>query len=88
MEVILDVASAQGADPNKRRTVLSDAGGYFQFGDIAPGDYRLQIRVPKGYLPAADASLSVTANLHQTVPADFELRDATGTLYLPLVMRR
>ena len=86
--VVLETAPAQGGTPGTRRTAVSDAGGYYQFDDLAPGKYQLQIKVPKGYLPATDTLLSVTAKLHQIVPADFELRQAASVLYLPLVIRR
>jgi len=84
--ILRPVAASQQLESNDELVAVSDAGGNYLFGDVAPGTYTVQVVAPRGYRASYEAPVSITVIVHQTEQLDFQLYPGT-TLYLPLVLR-
>lgn len=83
-KVTLDPGFIQVLTMGERGTV-TDAHGYYQFRDVAPGVHVLKAQCPAGYWPTTSTRVKVLVDLHQTVEVSFGFYRPPVMLYLPLV---
>jgi protocatechuate 3,4-dioxygenase beta subunit len=65
----------------------TDANGYYRFEAVPPGDYRLRVQPPRGYMPPPDVEVSVSAGGQTVVPEQAGVVSPALQIYLPLLIR-
>ena len=61
------------------RTTLTDAAGYYAFGDLAPGTYGVEETHPSGYLDGLDTAGSVGGTAHNPGDLIDDINITSGT---------
>ena len=75
----VEVALLDAAGNPTGRTALTDAVGYYAFGDLAPGAYGVEESHPGGYLDGLDTAGSVGGTAHNPGDLIDDIHIASGT---------
>ena len=69
----------------KTEQTTTDATGYYQFTDVVPGAYIIQVEAPARYWPITSARVAIKPALHQTLEVNFGIFRAPVVRFLPVI---
>jgi hypothetical protein len=85
--VTLDDVRMLAHAPNGHWETITDSTGHYQFTEVTPGDYVLQITVPAGYWPTTSARVDLMAVSNVTVAVDCGFFRPPVSIYLPVLLQ-
>jgi hypothetical protein len=86
LRVMLDPVAFGWLQPRNDRTTVTDADGYYRFGDVAPGLHTVQVEDPVGRWPTTPVQVITNPKPHQTVPISFGFYAPPVIRHVPLVL--